>query len=503
MSVRNAGITGAATALLACLAAATPAHAADGHAEAVLAEAQALLDDSAPTGQPSEELTLVLGELAAVTPQLEGEDRLTARAILARPDDGLSDRYGDGYTVDEPAESPACSANFCVHWVNSTPDAPNLADSNGTDDGDDVPDVVEETLASADDSFAVENTSLGWTEPLTDGARGGGGAGRTDAYLLDLNTFFGYASPDELQGSATSKYAYLVIDEDMAEFVDDELTALEGLQATMAHEYNHVLQFTYDSQVSRPDLWMLESIATWSEEKVYPAINDYLRYVPTFAANSRTPLTDNTGGLKIYGAAMWNHYLSATEGDAVIRQAWEDILTVTPAHLAVAAYDSALGGLGPSPFDEVGSRFAEFTAASSEWRAQPALFADAAALPDVARSGRLRAGGRAARLQLKHLSYALLKVPADAGSDDLELKVNCPEGVHCGLALVTRDGNATTGVVDSNFVDSPDGGAATVSASAGDYDRITAVVANADASVNNAGRYTSDRSRFRAKLRTG
>jgi hypothetical protein len=81
--------------------------------------------------------------------------------------------------------------------------------------------------------------------------------------------------------------------------------------------------------------------------------------------------------------------------------------------------------------------------------------------------------------------------------------VNCPEGVHCGLALVARDGNATTGIVDSNFVHSPDGGVATVSASAGDYDRITAVVANADASVNNAGRYTSDQSRFKAKLRTG
>ena len=77
--------------------------------------------------------------------------------------------------------------------------------------------------------------------------------------------------------------------------------------------------------------------------------------------------------------------------------------------------------------------------------------------------------------------------------------MSCPEGVHCGLALVTRDGNATTGIVDSNFVHSPDGGVATVSASAGDYDRITAVVANADASVNNAGRYTSDRSRVQGE----
>ncbi len=77
-----------------------------------------------------------------------------------------------------------------------------------------------------------------------------------------------------------------MLDEDIAEFADDELTELEALQATMAHEYNHVLQFTYDSQVARADLWMLESIATWIEEQVYPTINDYLRYVPDFAAST-------------------------------------------------------------------------------------------------------------------------------------------------------------------------------------------------------------------------
>ena len=43
----------------------------------------------------------------------------------------------------------------------------------------------------------------------------------------------------------------------------------------------------------------------------------------------------------------------------------------------------------------------------------------------------------------------------------------------------------------------------TVTLPAGDYDRVTAVVANVDADVNNAGSYTSDGSRFRAKLIAG
>ena len=507
MRVRASTVLRACTAPLACLALAAPAGAADGHPEAVLAEAEALVGPGAapPADSHPQEVTMVLAELAAVAPQLEGEDRRTANAILARPDNGASDQYGDGYSVDEPVASPACSANFCVHWVNSTSDAPDLDDENGTDDGDGVPDFVEETLTAVDHSHAVENGSLGWAEPLSDGARGGGGAGLTDVYLIETNgSYFGYSSPDEGQGTAISKHAYLVLDEDNEEFVDDELTALEALQVTAAHEYNHVLQFTYDSRMITRNLWMLESVATWVEEHVYPAIDDYLRYVPTFAQNTRNPLTGNAGGLKIYGAALWNHYLETVDGEDVMRQAWEDIDGVTPAHLPVAAYDSALGGDGATPFDTLGERFASFAGASAEWRNASLGFPDAAQLPDATRSGRIVPGGRAVRSKLDHLSFALLKVPAGEATEDLVLSVRCPEGVHCGAALVTRDGNATTGDVDAGAESLLDGGRVTDSIEGGDYDRVTAVIVNADASVNGSGeRYTSDGTRLKAKLVAG
>ena len=41
--------------------------------------------------------------------------------MLARPTDGPSDPYGDGYTV--PAKRK-CQGHFCIHWVPTTPDAP-------------------------------------------------------------------------------------------------------------------------------------------------------------------------------------------------------------------------------------------------------------------------------------------------------------------------------------------------------------------------------------------
>ena len=46
---------------------------------------------------------------------------------------------------------------------------------------------------------------------------------------------------------------------------------------TVAHEYNHILQFGYDTL---QDIWLFEATATWVEQKVYPEINDYLIFMP-------------------------------------------------------------------------------------------------------------------------------------------------------------------------------------------------------------------------------
>jgi Family of unknown function (DUF6055) len=468
----------------------------EARAEAVLAEAQELLQPGA-AAEPTRDLTLVLAELSQLQRRLDPTDRAEANAILARPDDGANDRYGDGYEVDEADESPYCDAEFCVHWVEDDEDAPDLTDTGGAPG---VPDFVEATLASAQDSFEVENGDLDWVEPLSDGARGGGGAGLTDVYLLETNgDYFGYASPDENQGAGaiTSKFGYMVLDDDFEEFTDGELTELEALQATMAHEYNHVLQFTYDA---REESWMLESTATWIEEQVYPDINDYLRYVDAFADTPAVPLTRNANGVKIYGAALWNHYLTGIEGPDVIRDAWEDSDSATPPSLSVAAYDSALGGSGANPFDDIGDAFAGFAAASAEWRALPALFADAAMLPDALRSGRLRPSARATRLRLDHLAYRLAKVRPGAAADGLELRARGPEGVQFGLALVARTGSPAGGTVTSDTAVMDDGGGGTVELPAGAYDRVTAVIANADATVTLSRRYRSDGSDFKLRL---
>ncbi len=140
---------------------------------------EALLDRTArPPGSRPRSSPSSSAELAAVD-ALSSRARTawTARAILARPDDGLCRplrRRVHGRT-SRPSRRH-CSAELLrpLGELDARRPEPRRLERNRTTvDG--VPDFVEETLASADDSFAVENTTLGWTEPLTDGARGGGG----------------------------------------------------------------------------------------------------------------------------------------------------------------------------------------------------------------------------------------------------------------------------------------------------------------------------------------
>jgi hypothetical protein len=449
-------------------------------------------------GQAPEELTPALIRLSQALPRLEGADRRIANRILARPDDGRDDRYGDGFTVDEADESPTCDPRFCVHWVGRSKDAPKLRDSDGTSDGDGVPDFVEQVLAAADHSFNVENTGLGWTDPVGDGPRGGGtGNNKTDIYLLELNgNYFGYSSPDEGQGPILHKQAYLVLDNNYREFRTRRLSSVQALQVTLAHEYNHVLQFAYDSH---QDLWMFEATATWMENQVYGDIDDYLHYVPAFARNSRVPLTGNDiQGLKIYGAAVWNHYLAETESPDLIRDAWAKSDEIDPPSLSVAAYDSALGGGANQVFRRLGTTFIRFAATSAEWRLSDA-FPDHAAQPDVRRSGKLVLD-RARIVRLDHLAYVLANIRPRLARRDLELRVRAPADTRTGLALLGRRGTATAGNVESTSTVLPIGGKGRVRLNGDDYDRVTAVIVNGDARVGNRGRYTRDDQRFRFKL---
>jgi hypothetical protein len=381
-------------------------------------------------------------------------------------------------------------------------DAPHLVDDNGIEDGDGVPDYVEKVEQVAEHVYSVENGKLGWRDPRSDG-RIGGGRGKTDVYLAEIGgNLFGYAAPDRGQADAEHRlprrlYGYLVLDNDYDPFEFPGTKPVNDLEVTFAHEYNHILQFGYDAY---QDAWFAESTATWMEDQVYNNINDYLRYVRRWAWLYDTPLTATS--IREYGSAVWNHWLAHRYGRDIIRQAWAGAIHVKPGGFSVGAYDRAIRRAGGSDFDHDFARFARDVA---EWRTDQ-VFREGNLYTDIPRQGSLGPGIQRIR-SLNHTTFQFLRVN-DRGGRAIMVSLSVPLGDAAGLALVGRLGSEKHGNVISRLLYRQNGGRMTVRlARPGRFDRITAVLINADTRAFGFSarrfdwNYLTDTAPFRARLR--
>lgn len=419
------------------------------------------------------EVTHALHDLALRLPALDGPGRREGESRLARPTDRGADPFGDGY----PAEAPVariCRSGICVHYVADAAfaDAP----PGGISYANQVLDVLEEVQA-------VEQGQLGWRAPLPDAGIGGGP--EVDAYVKQLGGqgIFGYAATDPGQ-SGNSRHAFLVLDNDYSpsEF-PGYASPLDPLRVTAAHEYNHLIHYAIDTF---QDFWLFESSAVWMEDRVYDAVNDYLNYLPPprWTAQTRVPLTRfnpavpaDPGNVKVYGSAVWNHWLAARFGPEVVRATWEGSLGTSPPSFAPGAYDAALRPRGSTFSDE----FARFALAVAEWRVPGAGFPEGASYPDVERLAALGQAAPDAALAMDHTTFTMVDVAP--GSPAVTLAASFPRGTAAAVGLIGREGPDGGGALVSDLAALPAGGRGTVSlpAAAG-LTRITAVLVNADVS---------------------
>jgi hypothetical protein len=416
-----------------------------------------------------------LAVLAAIAAPASAGDQWIFRAPAARPTDH-PDPNRNAYTVPEALRSPACTRHFCVHWVAEGIDAPSLADG----DGDGVPDYVSQVQAVAEHVHSIENDKLGWREPKSDG-RKGGARGKTDIYLDQIGgALFGYAAPDRGQGTKAHRlprhlHGYLVLDNDYDPREFPGTTPEHDLEVTVAHEYDHILQFGYDAY---QDAWFAEASAVWMEDEVYNGIDDYLRYVRRWVRRFETPLTANS--IKEYGSAVWNKWLAHRYGRAIVRHAWARAVHTKPGGFSVTAYDAAIAAAGGSDFSR---DFARFARDLPEWRTD-AVFAEGDAYPDVSRQGSLPLDGHVLARSLNHTTFQLLRLHARGGRK-VVVHATAPRGIGAGLALVGRTGSERHGHVVSVLDFRRHGGRMTVRlARPGRFKRLTAVLVNADTSAS-------------------
>ncbi len=440
-----------------------------------LERVDAVIDDRGAGDQRA--LTPALAELARRKDDLGAADRRRARALLARPADGGT---GVGrWTAPAGSQVSDCTTHFCFHWIDdeTSSDAPPLIDG---DDENTRPDYIDLLAEAFEQSYDTEVGSMGWLAPVSDGTLGGED-GLVDVYLSDIGpTAYGYAVPET---DARSTYAYLVVDNDYdaSQFPRYGGDPTIPVQATAAHEFNHVLQYGYDSY---QDLWMFEATATWAEDKVFDAANDYVSYLGTWASLPFEPITSAGDGspandrLKMYGSAIWNHWLDQRFGEDIVRQAWARSQASSPPGIGFApgAYDRVIRDAGGAGF---ASEFAAFAASTAEWGAANSEISEGTTfLPrEVRREGELAIGATTpANATLDHTAFALYSVPP-TNAAELHLTGGLPAGTAGSIALVGLAGGNQTRVV--GLLDA-DGGVTVTLPDPGRFSRITAVVTNTD-----------------------
>ncbi|MBI4714758.1 MAG: hypothetical protein HY760_02230, partial [Nitrospirae bacterium] len=94
---------------------------------------------------------------------------------------------------------------------------------------------------------------------------------------------------------------------------------------TAAHEFFHVIQFSYDrdDRWYYQDGWWLEATATWMEDQVFDETNDYYSDIRRWILEPHLSL-QSTVNSHAYGSALFAFYLAETFGEDIVREVWED-----------------------------------------------------------------------------------------------------------------------------------------------------------------------------------
>lgn len=300
---RTSGVPTPAEALELAPGRATPTFGGQGASE-TLAAARRVTSGNARPQDPS--ATLVLRDLWMKRTQLRGSERRQAEGLLARPTDGAGDPLGFGYTVPEAA--PLCNTRLCLHYVPTGTDAPPS------------PDWPAQNLAVMDSVWTTIVDQLGYRAPQTDGSKGG--SPLFDVYLKDIGNqgFYGYCVPERRVKKKTAS-AYCVLDNDFSAAQFPNGTPSDNLAVTAGHEFFHAVQYSYDYD---EDPWMLESTATWMEERIATQVNDNRQYLPfsqLYAPYIPLDAFSRSSSFQ-YGNWVFWEYLSTQYGIGFIKKAW-------------------------------------------------------------------------------------------------------------------------------------------------------------------------------------
>jgi hypothetical protein len=263
-------------------------------------------------------------------------------------------------------EITASTTNFRYHYTfTGTDKIPSTdADNSG------YPDYVEQ-MAGVFENVWTQYKNRNYTMPPLDGAMGGDSL--YDVYIFNIandfppgGLYYGAVSPESVigdnpQSSAitelTAMTSFMKMNNDYSWVTTT--TILNAIKITAAHEFFHAIQFGTETGNTN---FFMEATAAWSEDEIYPNIDDNLQYLsstfnyPDVALNLNrnfdNSLTSQTGTpyeQHWYGAWIFFRYLSDNTNSDVIRQ----ILNSTIDYYEIRAIDYVLNTSYNISFDTV------------------------------------------------------------------------------------------------------------------------------------------------------
>lgn len=184
--------------------------------------------------------------------------------------------------------------------------------------------------------------------------------GRYHAYVADARGVMGYAKAEQVVfdnpntadvRETSAARGVLVIDNDFGS-MGKKASAESLMHATVTHEFNHIVQYGYDSEEGLQ--WLYESTASWVEVATAGADQDASGYVETDFLAPQLCWTTSTPG---HNYAQWTllQSLADVHGDRIVARLWENAV----AYDGLETMSRTLSGVGT-----------DIPAALQRWRVQ-------------------------------------------------------------------------------------------------------------------------------------
>jgi len=192
-----------------------------------------------------------------------------------------------------------------------------------------TPEYAQATAEAVQRAYDTQIHQLGWSAPVRDAD------GRLRAYIADagqgtmgfmrgVEVIFDNPQTSSIRERAASR-TVLVIDNNLREGREDEEDPMRLMRATAAHEFNHMVQYGYDSEEGLQ--WLYESTASWIETFTMGDDEDAARYAVTDFASPQLCWTTTESGHN-YGQWTLLQSLADSYQPRIVTRLWENAATL-------------------------------------------------------------------------------------------------------------------------------------------------------------------------------